>query len=270
MAHRFYLEEFMSFKHTHAVISGGASGLGWGVTQRIIQQGGKVALLDIDKKKGLEIAHAHPKQILFFPTDITDENAVNHAVNESARIFGSLNCALSCAGILGSGKITHKKGVLSTEHFKKVIDINLMGAFFLTRAVAVHMQKNAPFSIDAFEGNHQERGVIIHTASIAAYEGQLGQAAYSASKAAIVGMILPLAREFARSSIRCMAIAPGMFDTSMLENLPSEHRQTLSEQIPFPSRFGKPSEFAQLVEQIVNNPMLNGSVIRLDGAVRLH
>ena len=252
----------MSFNNTHAVVSGGASGLGLAVVERIVAQGGKVAILDINEEQGNAICDQYPEQVLFIKTDISKEQDVDFAVDHAVEKFGHINLAVGCAGILGAGKIISKKGPMPLEHFQKVVDINLIGTFLLTRAAAKHMQTNTP-------DENNESGVIIHTASIAAFEGQFGQVAYSATKAAIVGMMLPLAREFAKSGIRCMAIAPGMFETPMMENVPDDIRESLVSGIPFPSRFGTTNEFAKMVEHINNNQMLNGSVIRLDGAARL-
>jgi NAD(P)-dependent dehydrogenase (short-subunit alcohol dehydrogenase family) len=252
----------MSFKNTHAVVSGGASGLGLAVVERIVSQGGKAAILDINEQQGNEIAARYPDQLIFVKTDISKEADVDAAVDSAAEKFGHINLAVGCAGILGAGKIISKKGPMPAEYFQKVVDINLMGTFLLTRAAARHMQNNTP-------NTNNECGVIVHTASIAAFEGQFGQVAYSATKAAIVGMVLPLAREFAKSGIRCMAIAPGMFETPMMANVPDEIRDSLAAGIPFPSRFGTTEEFAKMVEHINDNQMLNGSVIRLDGAARL-
>ncbi|MDQ7049476.1 MAG: SDR family NAD(P)-dependent oxidoreductase [Enterobacterales bacterium] len=252
----------MSFENSLAVVSGGASGLGLGVVQRIVSQGGKVAILDLNQQTGQKIASQNPKQILFIKTDISQEQQVEKAIKRAVDSFGSINLAVGCAGILGAGKLLSKKGPMPLDYFKKVVDINLIGSFLLTRVAAMHMQKNQP-------DENGQNGVIIHTASIAAYEGQLGQVAYAATKSAIVGMMLPLAREFAKSGIRCMAIAPGIFETPMIENVPDDIRKALCDSVPFPSRFGKAEEFAQMVEQINDNPMLNGSVIRLDAAARL-
>lgn len=251
----------MSFQNTLAVVSGGASGLGLGVVNRICQQGGKVAILDINPE-GEAIALANKEQILFIQTDISQESQVENGFTQAIEKFGKINLAVSCAGILGSGRIISKKGPMPTEQFQKVVDVNLIGSFLLTRAAAYHMQKN---QLD----ENNERGVIVHTASIAAYEGQLGQVAYAATKSAIIGMLMPLAREFAQSAIRCMAIAPGVFETPMMANVPEEIRQKIEADIPFPARFGKTEEFAKMVEHIKENQMLNGSVIRLDGAARL-
>ncbi|MDH5434180.1 MAG: SDR family NAD(P)-dependent oxidoreductase [Gammaproteobacteria bacterium] len=251
----------MSFKNSIAVVSGGASGLGLGVVNRIVEQGGKVAVLDINEEQGQALAEQNPDQVIFIKTDISNEEQVDAAVAKAVETFGGLNLAVGCAGILGAGRIVSKKGPMPLDYFKKVVDINLIGSFLLTRAAVNHMQNNAP--VDG------ERGVIVHTASIAAYEGQFGQVAYSATKSALVGMMLPLARELSKTGIRTMAIAPGSFETPMIADVPDNIREELCATIPFPSRFGKPEEFAQMVQQIVENQMLNGSTIRLDGAARL-
>ncbi|MDH5630346.1 MAG: SDR family NAD(P)-dependent oxidoreductase [Gammaproteobacteria bacterium] len=251
----------MSFKNSIAVVSGGASGLGLGVVNRIVEQGGKVAVLDINEEQGQALAEQNPDQVIFIKTDISNEEQVDAAVAKAVETFGSLNLAVGCAGILGAGRIVSKKGPMPLDYFKKVVDINLIGSFLLTRAAVNHMQNNDP--VDG------ERGVIVHTASIAAYEGQFGQVAYSATKSALVGMMLPLARELSKTGIRTMAIAPGSFETPMIADVPDNIREELCATIPFPSRFGKPEEFAQMVQQIVENQMLNGSTIRLDGAARL-
>ena len=251
----------MSFKNSIAVISGGASGLGLAVARRIVSQGGKAAILDINQQQGEAVVAESPQNLLFVQTDISNESQVDAAVDKAVAHFGKINLAVGCAGVLGAGRILSKKGPMPAEFFQKVVNINLVGSFLLTRAAARHMQSNDPVK--------DERGVIIHTASIAAFEGQFGQVAYSATKSAIVGMILPMAREFARTGIRCMAIAPGTFETQMMAEVPSEIRDQLCAEIPFPPRFGDADEFAQLVEHINDNQMLNGSVIRLDGAQRL-
>jgi len=250
-----------SFKNTVAIVSGGASGLGLGVVERILAQGGKAAILDINIEQGQAMESKYPEQILFVKTDISNEMQVDNAADLAVEKFGKINLAVGCAGILGAGRMISKKGPMPVEHFQKVVDINLIGSFLLTRAAARHMQNN--------EAVNGERGVIIHTASIAAFEGQFGQVAYSATKAALVGMMLPLAREFSKMGVRCMAIAPGSFETAMIAGVPDAIREELCSTVPFPSRFGKAEEFAQLVQQINENQMLNGTVIRLDGAARL-
>ncbi len=251
----------MNYSQAKAVISGGASGLGAGVAKSIIAAGGHVALLDINEEAGQKFAEQLGSKALFIKTDICNEQNVVDALDQAAKAFGGINLAVGCAGVLGNGRVISKKGPMPLEFFQKVVDINLIGSFLLTREAAKHMQDNEP--------NEKERGVIIHTASIAAFEGQLGQAAYSATKSAIVGMVLPLAREFARTGIRVMAVAPGIFETPMMQGVSDEIRQALYDSVPFPSRFGTPQEFASTIEHIFTNPMLNGSVIRLDGACRL-
>jgi NAD(P)-dependent dehydrogenase (short-subunit alcohol dehydrogenase family) len=252
----------MSFEGIHTVVSGGASGLGLGLTQRIVTQGGKVSVLDINAEQGRQLAEKHPGQIAFYEVDISQAERVHEAVLEASESFGPLKLAVNCAGILGNARLLGKEGPMDAERFAKVMNINLLGAFHLTRSAAWVMQQQK-----ADERN--ERGVIVHTASIAAFEGQFGQVAYSASKSGVVGMILPAARELARYGIRIMAVAPGMFETPMLDGVSDEIRQQLCASVPFPSRFGRPDEFASLVEHILDNQMLNGSVIRLDGAARL-
>jgi NAD(P)-dependent dehydrogenase (short-subunit alcohol dehydrogenase family) len=245
-----------------AVISGGASGLGFALARHVIARGGHVALLDINAEQGAEAVRQLGDRARFYTTDISDAAQVDAACDAAALAFGGLNLAVGCAGVLGAGRVLGKNGPMAPEFFQKVININLVGSFLLTRAAARHMAANDP---DA----RGERGVIVHTASIAAFEGQLGQAAYSASKAGIVGMILPMAREFAKLGIRINAIAPGMFETAMMSAVTEEIRQQLYASVPFPSRFGSPDEFAAMVLSMVDNQMLNGTVVRLDGAARL-
>ncbi|WMS87463.1 SDR family NAD(P)-dependent oxidoreductase [Pleionea litopenaei] len=252
----------MNFANAKAVVSGGASGLGAGIAKGIVAAGGQVALLDINEEQGQAYANSLGERALFVRTDISNEADVVAACDTAAKAFGGINLAVGCAGVLGNGRVISKKGPMPVEFFQKVVDINLVGSFLLTREAAKHMQEN-----EAAETG--ERGVIIHTASIAAFEGQFGQVAYSATKSALVGMILPLAREFAKSGIRAMAIAPGIFETPMMDGVTDEIRQALYDSVPFPSRFGTPQEFAATVQHIFENPMLNGSVIRLDGACRL-
>lgn len=245
-----------------AVVSGGASGLGLGLARHIISHGGQVALLDINAEQGAAAVAELGERARFFQTDISDALAVDMACDAAAAAFGGLTLAVGCAGVLGAGRVLGKNGPMAPDFFQKVIAINLVGSFNLTRSAARIMA-----SQDA--DSRGERGVIIHTASIAAYEGQLGQAAYSASKAGVVGMILPLAREFARIGVRVNAIAPGIFDTAMVAGMTEEVRQGLYAGVPFPQRFGQAAEYAALVQSIVDNQMLNGTVIRLDGAARL-
>ncbi len=252
----------MNFSNTKAIISGGASGLGAATAKRIVQGGGQVAILDTHRENGEALAKELGDALRFYFTDITDEDSVEQAVSDAHQQFSGINLAVGCAGVLGAGKLISKKGPMPLDFFKKVVDINLIGSFLLTRAAAQYMAQSS-------SNDQEDNGVIIHTASIAAYEGQLGQLAYSATKAAIVGMLLPLARELAHSKIRVMGIAPGIFETAMVAGMPDKVRESLYASVPFPSRFGQPEEFAAMVEHIVSNAMLNGSVIRLDAAARL-
>lgn len=251
----------MDFAQSKALISGGASGLGLATAKHIIAQGGKVALLDINQEQGDAAAKELGENAIFITTDISQESQVDEAADKAKEFMGSINLAVGCAGILGAGLIHSKKGPMPADYFQKVVDINLVGSFLLTRAASRHMQNN--------EEVNGERGVIIHTASIAAYEGQKGQTAYSATKSAIVGMVLPLAREFARIKVRVMAIAPGVFETPMMEKITPEVCEQIAAGIPNPSRFGTPQEYAQLVQNITESAYLNGTTIRLDAAARL-
>lgn len=251
----------MDFAQTKALVSGGASGLGLATAKHIIAQGGKVALLDINQEQGDAVANELGDNAIFITTDISQEQEVETAADKAAEFMGGINLAVGCAGILGAGLIHSKKGPMPADFFQKVVDINLVGSFLLTRAASRHMQEN--------EEVNGERGVIVHTASIAAYEGQIGQTAYSATKSAITGMVLPLAREFARIKVRVMAVAPGVFETPMMEKITPEVCEQIAAGIPNPSRFGKPQEYAELVQHIVENAYLNGTTIRLDAAARL-
>ena len=199
---------------------------------------------------------------MYFQTNVTDAQQVEQHVAEVVAHYGKVNTLISCAGIATPGKVVSQKGPLALERFEQVIQVNLIGTFNVLRVAAHAMQQNEP-------NEEGERGVIINTASVAAFEGQIGQVAYSASKGGVVGMTLPIAREFARDGIRVMAIAPGLIETPLFEGLPEPARVSLASSVPFPNRLGKPSEYAQLVESILINPMLNGEVIRLDGAIRM-
>jgi len=252
----------MKIKDIRAVVSGGASGLGHAVAERVIAEGGRVALLDVQEGPGTAAAKALGANAAYFRCDVTSEAEVNAAVAAARERMGGLNLAVSCAGVVGAGRVLGREGPMSSEFFTKVIHINLIGTFLVDKAAAQAMQSNTP-------NEDGERGVLIHTSSVAAFEGQIGQAAYSATKAGVVGMVLPMAREFARIGIRVMAIAPGIFRTPMVAAMPEDVQQSLGAQIPFPSRLGKPAEFADLVMAIVGNPMLNGETIRLDGAIRM-
>ncbi len=252
----------MQLEQTKAVITGGASGLGFAVAQHLVDHGARVALFDINAEHA-EIALAKlGKQACFFHTNVSNEEQVSTHVREAATKMGGLNAAINCAGILGAGRILGKQGPMLLAKFAGTVEVNLIGSFNVAKTAAEHMQNNDP-------GADGERGVIVNTASIAAFEGQIGQAAYSASKGGLVGMTLPMAREFARIGVRVMTIAPGVFHTPMVDGMPEQVYQSLCAQVPFPSRLGKPEEFAETVAFILQNGYLNGSVIRIDGAIRL-
>lgn len=245
-----------------AVISGGASGLGYATADKIVNAGGQVAILNINKTKGDKAAENLGDRAIFIETDVTSENAVDTAIATIVNTFGSINLAVNCAGVAPSKRVLPKEGLATTQEFSDVITTNLVSTFCVIRAVANVMQHNEP-------GESDERGVIINTASIAAFDGQIGQAAYAASKGGVVSMTLPLAREFARIGVRVIAIAPGLFHTPMIDTLPEKAIDALRSAAPFPHRFGNPAEFADLVIHIYQNLMLNGETIRLDGALRM-
>jgi NAD(P)-dependent dehydrogenase (short-subunit alcohol dehydrogenase family) len=252
----------MNLDQVKAVITGGASGLGQATAARLAAAGAAVALLDVQDEAGRRAAGAIGAQASYHRCDVTDESAVDAAVRVAAGRMGGLNLAVSCAGVATPGKLLGKDGPLASSAFQRVMDINVLGTFLLDRAAAAIMQGNAP---DA-DG---ERGLLIHTASVAAFEGQIGQVAYATSKAAVAGMVLPLARELARFGIRVVGIAPGIFGTPMMSGLPQEAQDSLGKQVPFPPRLGRPDEYAELVAAVVTNRMLNGDTIRLDGAIRM-
>src|ERR1700688_1275856 len=252
----------MQLKESHAVVTGGASGLGLAVANRIALAGGKVTLLDVNEAQGTAAAAALGGRAAFIATDVTDKSAVNSASDRARERMGSIDAAVNCAGIGPPARLVGKQGAMAGAFFRKMIEINLVGTVLISKAAAVAMQTNAPNAAG-------ERGVIVMTASVAAFDGQIGQVAYAASKGGIVAMTLPMARELASSGIRVMAIAPGVFLTPMLASLPPEVQQSLGEQVPFPSRLGRPDEYASLVAQILENEMLNGETIRLDGAIRM-
>ncbi len=252
----------MNLNAAKAIITGGASGLGLGVARKLVEAGAQVAILDIAPEGDKRLKQALGKEVLYLLADVISEPAVDRAVKEAAEQLGGLTLAVNCAGIVHSQRVVGKDRPLSQVEFARVIAVNLTGTFTVCRAAALVMQHNTA-NVDG------ERGVIVNTASIAAYEGQVGLAAYSASKAGVVGLTLPLAREFASFGVRVMAIAPGIFATPMVDGLPEPVRSALAEQVPFPRRLGDPGEFAALVCHIYENPMLNGEVIRLDGALRM-
>ncbi|WP_168383430.1 SDR family NAD(P)-dependent oxidoreductase [Acinetobacter indicus] len=245
------------------VVTGGASGLGAATAQYLVEQGANVILVDMNQELGTQMAQQLGEKAQFKALDVTDEAAVEQFFAEIEQHYGQLNGLVNCAGIAPSAKVLGKEGLHSLSMFQKVLDINVSGSFNMIRFAAQLMAK---YQLQAGE---EERGVIVNTASVAAYEGQIGQAAYSASKGAIVAITLPLARELARESIRVMTIAPGIMETPMLKAFPQHVQDALGQMVPYPPRLAKPHEFAQLVGQIFENGYLNGEVIRLDGAIRM-
>jgi NAD(P)-dependent dehydrogenase (short-subunit alcohol dehydrogenase family) len=256
----------MKLENSVALITGGASGLGEATARLFIQNGAKVIVMDLNEQLGQQFQDEFSDQVIFIKTDIVSELQVQTALEKGIEKFGFISIVINCAGIAPVGKTLGKSNGIYGPHaldlFSKTIQINLIGTFNVIRLAAFEMEKN-----NATENG--ERGVIINTASVAAFDGQMGQVAYAASKGGIVSMTLPIARDLARAGIRVMTIAPGLFETPLLLGLPEEARASLGNQIPFPSRLGRPQEFAQLAQSIVENVMLNGEVIRLDGAIRM-
>lgn len=252
----------MELNQLTAIVTGGASGLGEATVRRFIGNGAKVVIADRDADKGAALATELGENARFAQTDVTDESQVQATVDLAINEFGSVQVLVNCAGIGMAMRTLSKRGPHALDVFETVIKVNLIGTFNCIRLCAEAMSMNDP-------NDEGECGVIINTASVAAYDGQIGQAAYSASKGGIVGMTLPIARDLSRNGIRVMTIAPGLFDTPLLAALPEDARISLGQQVPFPSRLGRPAEYAQLAHHIVENPMLNGEVIRLDGALRM-
>jgi NAD(P)-dependent dehydrogenase (short-subunit alcohol dehydrogenase family) len=252
----------MNIQGSTVIVTGGASGLGEACVQNLLSGGAKIAIFDFAAERGEKMAAELGKDVIFAKTDVADEATVQGAIYKTMEAFGAINIAINCAGGATPMKVLSKKGPMPLAAFNKTIQINLVGTFNVIRLVVEQMVKNAP---DA-DG---EKGVIINTASVAAFDGQIGQADYSASKGGIVAMTLPIARECADYGIRVMTIAPGLFDTPLLHSLPEAARESLGKMVPFPQRLGKPAEFASLVRHIIENRMLNGEVIRLDGAIRM-
>lgn len=244
------------------VITGGASGLGRATAERLYASGGHVTLLDLPSSAGGEVARAMGSNALFTPADVTSADEVTAALEAAVKRFGSIQALVTCAGVGPAEKTFGKRGPADLAKFTRTIQINLIGTFNCIRLAAAHLANNRP-------GPDGERGVIINTASVAAFDGQIGQAAYSASKGGIVGMTLPIARDLAELGIRVCTIAPGLFDTPMMDTLPQPVRDSLGKQVPFPSRLGRPTEYAALAVHIMENVMLNGETIRLDGAIRM-
>jgi NAD(P)-dependent dehydrogenase (short-subunit alcohol dehydrogenase family) len=252
----------MKIQGKSALVTGGASGLGAATVRMLVAQGARVIIADINEKAGNDLAQELGANVAFVRTDVTQEKDVAAAVQQAATRHGGLNILVTTAGIGVAEKMLGKNGMHDLQKFIRVIQVNLFGSFDAARQAANLMANNSP---DEDNG----RGVIIMTASIAAFEGQIGQAAYSASKGGVVSMTLPLARELARQGIRIMTIAPGVFLTPLLGTLPDAAIQSLSQQVPFPSRLGQPEEYARLAQHIIENNMLNGSTIRIDGAMRM-
>jgi NAD(P)-dependent dehydrogenase (short-subunit alcohol dehydrogenase family) len=244
------------------IVTGGASGLGGATVDMIVRAGGRAVIIDINEQTGNAAATRLGDKVRFVKADVTSDTDVQRAVDTAVRQLGGVHGLVCAAGIGVAERVLPKEGVQPLEHFTRTININLVGTFNAIRLAAAAMATNTP-------NDAGERGVIVTTASVAAFDGQIGQAAYSASKGGIVSMTLPIAREFARMGIRVMTIAPGTFDTPLLAGLPEAARQSLAQQVPFPSRLGRPEEYAALVRHVFENEMLNGEVIRLDGAIRM-
>ncbi len=245
------------------MVTGGSSGLGAGTAKRLIDHGANVVIADINAEAGQAKADELGANAVFVQTDVTNEESVSAAVQTAYDTFGGLSGVVNCAGILVAKKTVGRGGAHDLESFARVINVNLVGSFNVIRLAAAAMSNNEPTEEEG------ERGVIINTASVAAFDGQIGQAAYSASKGGVVGMTLPIARDLSRNGIRCVTIAPGIFETPMVAGMPPEVQESLGSQIPFPKRLGKPSDYAFLAHHIIENVKLNGETIRLDGGVRM-
>jgi NAD(P)-dependent dehydrogenase (short-subunit alcohol dehydrogenase family) len=252
----------MKLNEVRAVITGGASGLGNAVAQRLIAAGAKVTLLDVNEAAGQAAAQALGSAASFQAVDVSQEAVVDAAIQQAKQDMGGINLAVNCAGVAWARRVVNKEGAMPGDFFRKVIEINLVGSLLVSKAAAAAMSSNTP-------NEEGERGVIVMTASVAAFDGQIGQVAYSASKGGVVGMTLPMARDLAGVGIRVMTIAPGIFKTPMMAAMPQEAQDSLGKQVPFPPRLGRPEEYAALVAHICENSMLNGECIRLDGAIRM-
>lgn len=244
------------------LVTGGASGLGLATVDMVLAAGGRAVIADVNEQAGQAAAARHGAAVRFVKTDVTSDAEMRRAVDAGLQAFGAIHGLVCAAGIAAAERVLPKEGVLPLDRFTRVITVNLVGTFNAVRLTAAAMANNDP-------NQEGERGVIVTTASVAAFDGQIGQAAYAASKGGIVAMTLPLAREFARMGVRVMTIAPGTFDTPLMSGLPEAARESLAQQVPFPSRLGRPPEYAALVRHVFDNGMLNGEVIRLDGAIRM-
>jgi len=252
----------MQLNQIRAVITGGASGLGNAVAHRFVAAGAQVLLVDVNQEAGEAAAKALGSAARFQSADVTDEAAIDAAIGRAVAEMGGVNVAVNCAGVAWARRTVNKEGPMPGDFFRKVVGINLVGTLLVSKAAAAAMQRNAP-------NEEGERGVIVMTASVAAFDGQIGQVAYSASKAGVAGMTLPMARDLSSNGIRVMTIAPGIFRTPMMAAMSQETQDSLGRQVPFPPRLGRPEEYAALVAHICENTMLNGECIRLDGAIRM-
>jgi NAD(P)-dependent dehydrogenase (short-subunit alcohol dehydrogenase family) len=252
----------MKIADARAVVTGGASGLGFAVARHVVAAGGRVTLLDVQEGPGQAAATGLGPNAGFAKCDVTSETEVDSAMDSARAAMGSINLLVNCAGVIGAGRVLGKNGPMAGDFFTRVVHINLIGTFLCDKAAAALMQVNTPNA----EG---ERGIIVHTSSVAAYEGQIGQSAYAATKAGVAAMTLPMAREFAMFGIRVVSIAPGIFSTPMLAGMPENVQASLGAQMPFPSRLGRPEEFAAMVASVCEIVYLNGETIRLDGAIRM-
>jgi len=252
----------MKLADAHAVITGGASGLGFAVARHLVAAGGRVTLLDVQEGPGQAAAISLGASAGFAKCDVTSETEVLSAMDSARATMGSINLLVNCAGVIGAGRVLGKNGPMAGDFFTRVVHINLIGTFLCDKAAAALMRANSPNA----DG---ERGLIIHTSSVAAYEGQIGQTAYAATKAGVAAMTLPMAREFAMFGIRVVSIAPGIFGTPMLSGMPENVQASLGAQVPFPQRLGRPEEFAAMVASVCEIGYLNGETIRLDGALRM-
>ncbi len=252
----------MNIQDVVALVTGGASGLGEATVRELAARGAKAVIFDLDEGRGEKLARETGENVLFVRCDVTGEDSVRQAIQQSLDRFGKVTAAVNCAGVPDAAKVLRKKGPLPLSLFNRVIAINLVGTLNVIRLAVEQMVNNAP-------NEEGEKGVIINTASIAAFDGQIGQAAYAASKGGIVGMTLPIARECADYGIRVATIAPGLFETPLMAGLPSSVKEEMAKGVPFPRRLGRPVEFARTAAHIIENPMLNGCCIRLDGALRM-